>query len=191
MPYRHLTWSTDFNLSFNRNKVLALGPTGDAIRSGTGVGETNITVLGKPLGNFYGYQQLGVFKDQADLDSYPHDATARPGDVKFADINNDGKITADDRTILGNNQPDFIYGMTNTLSYKGIVIEVAFRADLIVQDRVLVELKAIETILPVHKAQVLSYIRETGHQVGLLINFHVPRLVDGVNRLLNDRTNPV
>lgn len=115
----NLKWMTDLNISFNRNKVLALGPTGDAIRSGTGVGETNITVIGKPLGNFYGYQQLGVFKDQADLDSYPHDATARPGDVKFADINNDGKINADDRTIIGNNQPDFIYGMTNTLSFKG------------------------------------------------------------------------
>jgi TonB-linked SusC/RagA family outer membrane protein len=113
-------WSTDFNLSFNRNKVLALGPTGDAIRSGTGVGETNITVIGKPLGNFYGYQQLGIFKDQADLDSYPHDATARPGDVKFADVNGDGKFNADDRTLIGNNQPDFIYGMTNTLSFKGI-----------------------------------------------------------------------
>lgn len=115
----NLKWTTDLNISFNRNKVLALGPTGDAIRSGTGVGETNITVIGKPLGNFYGYQQLGVFKDQADLDSYPRDATARPGDVKFADINNDGKINADDRTIIGNNQPDFIYGMTNTLSFKG------------------------------------------------------------------------
>ncbi|WP_229598832.1 TonB-dependent receptor [Runella limosa] len=115
----NLKWMTDLNISFNRNKVLALGPTGDAIRSGTGVGETNITVIGKPLGNFYGYQQLGVFKDQADLDSYPHDATARPGDVKFADINNDGKINADDRTIIGNNQPDFIYGMTNSLSFKG------------------------------------------------------------------------
>lgn len=112
-------WNTDFNLSFNRNKVLALGPTGDAIRSGSGVGETNITVIGKPLGNFYGYQQLGVFKDQADLDSYPHDATARPGDVKFADINGDGKFNADDRTLIGNNQPDFIYGMTNTFSFKG------------------------------------------------------------------------
>ncbi|WP_428667422.1 TonB-dependent receptor [Runella sp.] len=115
-----LKWNTDFNLSFNRNKVLALGPTGDAIRSGTGVGETNITVIGKPLGNFYGYQQLGIFKDQADLDSYPHDATARPGDVKFADVNGDGKFNADDRTLIGNNQPDFIYGMTNTLSFKGI-----------------------------------------------------------------------
>ncbi|MDQ5979613.1 MAG: hypothetical protein QG602_2588, partial [Verrucomicrobiota bacterium] len=51
----------------------------------------------------------------------------------------------------------------------------------------LVELKAVETVLPVHKAQVLSYIRETGHQIGLLINFHVPRLVDGVTRIANDR----
>lgn len=76
------------------------------------------------------------------------------------------------------------------LSYKGIVIEVAFRADLIVQDRVLVELKAVATILPVHKAQVLSYIRETGHDVGLLINFHVTKLVDGVTRLVNDRSHP-
>lgn len=73
------------------------------------------------------------------------------------------------------------------LTYKGLVIEVAFRADLIVQDRVLVELKAVETVLPVHKAQVLSYIRETGHQIGLLINFHVPKLVDGITRIANDR----
>ncbi len=73
------------------------------------------------------------------------------------------------------------------LTYKGLVIEVAFRADLIVQDRVLVELKAVETVLPVHKAQVLSYIRETGHQIGLLINFHVSKLVDGITRIANDR----
>jgi GxxExxY protein len=73
------------------------------------------------------------------------------------------------------------------LSYKGILIEVAFRADLIVQDRVLVELKAVETVLPVHKAQVLSYIRETGHSIGLLINFHAAKLIDGVTRIVNDR----
>ena len=73
------------------------------------------------------------------------------------------------------------------LSYKGIVIETAFRADLVIKELVLVELKAVETILPVHRAQVLSYIRETGHRVGLLINFHVPKLVDGVTRIINDR----
>lgn len=75
------------------------------------------------------------------------------------------------------------------LVYKGLTIEIAFRADLIVEQRVLVELKAIETVLPVHKAQVLSYIRETGHAVGLLINFHVPRLIDGVTRIANDRVS--
>ncbi|GAA4453600.1 TonB-dependent receptor [Nibrella saemangeumensis] len=114
------TWSTDLNISFNRNKVLALGPTGDPIRSGTGVGETNITVIGQPLGSFYGYRQLGVFRDQADLDSYPHFADTRPGDVKYEDVNGDGRINADDRTLIGNNQPDFIYGFTNSFSYKGI-----------------------------------------------------------------------
>ncbi|HVS53169.1 MAG TPA: GxxExxY protein [Opitutaceae bacterium] len=73
------------------------------------------------------------------------------------------------------------------LNYKGVVIDVAFRADLIVENSVLVELKAIETVLAVHKAQLLSYLRETGHEIGLLINFHSFRLVDGVTRIVNDR----
>ena len=120
-----LAWTTDLNLSFNRNTVLALGPTGDAIRSGSGVGETNITVLGEPLGNFYGYQQIGVFRDQAELDAYPHFADSRPGDVKFADVNNDGVINANDRTLIGNNQPDFIYGINNTLTYGGFDLSVS------------------------------------------------------------------
>ncbi|SOD99323.1 SusC/RagA family TonB-linked outer membrane protein [Spirosoma fluviale] len=118
------TWNTDLNLSFNQNKVLALGPTGDAIRSGTGVGETNITVIGQPLGSFYGYQQLGIFQNQAELDAYPHFADSRPGDVKFADVNNDGKLNADDRTLIGNNQPDFIYGITNSFSFKGFDLNI-------------------------------------------------------------------
>lgn len=73
------------------------------------------------------------------------------------------------------------------LTYKGTVIDVAFRADLIVDDKVLIELKAVEHILPVHRAQVLSYLRETGYALGLLINFHVPRLAQGIVRLINDR----
>lgn len=115
-----ITWTTDLNISFNRNKVLALGPTGDPIRSGTGVGETNITLIGQPLGNLFGYRQIGVFRDQADVDNSPRFADARPGDVKYADVNSDGKIDANDRTSIGNNQPDFIYGVTNTFSFKGI-----------------------------------------------------------------------
>jgi GxxExxY protein len=75
------------------------------------------------------------------------------------------------------------------LDYKGATIDVAFRADLIVDELVLVELKAIETVLPVHKAQVLSYVRETGHRIALLINFHTSRLVNGVTRIVNDRAS--
>lgn len=119
-----LTWTTDLNLSFNRNKVLRLGPTGDPIRSGTGIGETNITVIGEPLGSFYGYRQLGIFQDQADLDRYPHFADSRPGDVKYEDVNGDKVINANDRTLIGNNQPDFVYGITNSLSFKGIDLTV-------------------------------------------------------------------
>ncbi|MEP6736038.1 MAG: TonB-dependent receptor [Chryseolinea sp.] len=113
------SWTTDLNLSFNRNKVLELGPSGDPIRSGTGVSESNITVIGKPLGNIYGYQQIGIFNTQQELDAYPHFATTRPGDVKYLDVNEDQVIDADDRTILGNNQPDFIYGMSNSVGFKG------------------------------------------------------------------------
>ena len=122
-----LTWTTDLNFSFNRNKVLALGPTGDPIRSGTGVGESNITMIGQPLGSFYGYNQLGVFRDQADLDSYPHFADSRPGDVKYEDVNKDGKVDANDRTLIGNNQPDFIYGITNNFSFKGFDLGVVIQ----------------------------------------------------------------
>ncbi|CAM3083459.1 GxxExxY protein [Rariglobus hedericola] len=73
------------------------------------------------------------------------------------------------------------------LLYKGLTLDVAFRADMIIENKILIELKALEAILPVHKAQVLSYLRETGLSLGLLINFHVPKLVDGVHRFINDR----
>jgi TonB-linked SusC/RagA family outer membrane protein len=121
------TWTTSANLSSNRNVVLALGPTGDPIRSGSGVGETNITKIGQPIGSFFGYTQIGIFKNQADLNAIPHDATSHPGDVKWADISGDKRITADDRDIIGNNQPDFIYGLTNSFSYKGFDLNIAIQ----------------------------------------------------------------
>jgi TonB-linked SusC/RagA family outer membrane protein len=122
-----LKWNTSINISFNKNKVLALGPTGDNILSGTGVGETNITMIGEPIGSFYGYRQIGIFRDQNDVNSYPHDATSRPGDAKFEDVNGDGRLNALDRTLLGNNQPDFIYSMTNSINFGNVDFSVAFQ----------------------------------------------------------------
>lgn len=70
------------------------------------------------------------------------------------------------------------------LEYKSLSIRTAFRVDFVVEERVLVELKAVETLLPVHKAQVLTYLKLTGLPTGLLINFNVPVLKEGIRRLV-------
>ena len=69
--------------------------------------------------------------------------------------------------------------------YKDLVLDGGYRLDLLVEDAIVVELKAVETVLPVHRAQVLSYLRLTDKQLGLLINFNVERLVVGVDRIVN------
>jgi GxxExxY protein len=69
--------------------------------------------------------------------------------------------------------------------YKGLQLDAAYRMDVLVGDRVVLELKAVEMLLPVHSAQLLSYLRLTGCKLGLLINFNVPRLRDGVRRVVN------
>ena len=70
------------------------------------------------------------------------------------------------------------------IAYKGRVIEGAYRADLVVEGAVLVELKAVENILPIHEAQTLTYMRLGNLPVGLLLNFNVPRLKDGIRRFI-------
>ncbi len=69
------------------------------------------------------------------------------------------------------------------LIYKTRAIKAEYRADLIVERAVLVEVKSVEKMLPVHKAQSITYLKLTGLKVGLLINFNVPRLIDGITRL--------
>ena len=69
------------------------------------------------------------------------------------------------------------------VSYRGVRLDCGYRADIIVAKSVLLELKAIDSLLPIHKAQVVTYLRLSGIRVGLLINFNELRLVDGVRRL--------
>jgi len=71
--------------------------------------------------------------------------------------------------------------------YDGATLDVGYRADLIVEGVVLVELKSVETVLPVHKAQLLSYLRLSRKEVGLLINFNVEHLRDSIKRVINSR----
>ncbi|HTW23177.1 MAG TPA: GxxExxY protein, partial [Candidatus Baltobacteraceae bacterium] len=72
------------------------------------------------------------------------------------------------------------------LVYKDVKLECGYRIDLLVDGRVVVELKAVEALAPIHDAIVLTYLRLWGCKIGLLINFHVPVLKDGIRRLVND-----
>lgn len=124
------TWSTDFNFSRNRNEVLQLGPTGDPILSTGGAGIRHITLIGAPIGSYYGYVVEGIYQTQAEIDAAPKDAlapAARPGDLRFKDVNGDGKVDAGDRTVIGNYMPDFMYGITNRFSFKGLDLSIFFQ----------------------------------------------------------------
>ncbi|GAB2787295.1 TonB-dependent receptor [Rhabdobacter roseus] len=121
---RELKWTTDFNISINRNKVLALGPSGEPIFGNYELSNSHITEIGKPLGNFYGYEVIGIFQTQEEIDNNPSFADSRPGHFRFRDVNGDGVLSILDRTILGNPLPNFIFGLTNTLSYKGFDLNV-------------------------------------------------------------------
>jgi GxxExxY protein len=71
------------------------------------------------------------------------------------------------------------------VQYDGVRIDAGYRLDLLVEDTVIVELKAVEKLLPIHKAQLLSYLKLSGKNIGLLINFNVIHLKDGIVRLVH------
>jgi GxxExxY protein len=71
------------------------------------------------------------------------------------------------------------------LVYNGLKLAIGYRLDLIVEDLVIVEIKCVESVLPVHKAQLLSYLRLNGKPLGLIINFHVEHLKEGIRRVVN------
>lgn len=117
-------WNTNFNISFNRNRVLALADGIDRV-----YGSFHITKVGEPFGQFYGLVKEGYYMDQNELANSPVvPGRSVVGGIKYKDLNNDGVITNggnnDDRTIIGNPFPDFTYGITNTIKYKNFDFEI-------------------------------------------------------------------
>ena len=122
-------WTTNFNISFNRNKVLELG--GEEFKDigdGDGHLKTNAIhrlYLNQPIGIFYGYVADGLFASADEVAAGPNGPTNYPGGRRYKDLggpdgNPDGKVNADyDRRIIGNPNPDFFGGMYNTFQYKG------------------------------------------------------------------------
>ena len=119
-----LKWDVSGNISFNRNKMVDMGQLNaifgpNYLNAGSLLNQPlHIAVVGEPVGSFYGYRINGIYQNAAEVAAGPEATTAKPGDFKFVDLNNDNSITAEDREIIGNPAPDYIFGLTNNFSYK-------------------------------------------------------------------------
>jgi TonB-linked SusC/RagA family outer membrane protein len=114
-----LKYSIGGNITTVHNEVLDLGGIPEII-SGVGGASTHRTVLGESIGGFFGYKTDGIFQNQAEVDAALPDNNSNgraPGDIRFADVNNDGKIDSKDRTNLGSPIPKFYYGINLSLGY--------------------------------------------------------------------------
>jgi TonB-dependent starch-binding outer membrane protein SusC len=129
------TWNTQFNYSLNRNEVIDIGKevnTQGVLADRIVINGDNVLQKGVPLGAFYGYVPLDIFQNQFEVNQSPIQDNARPGDIRFLDISGpdgtpDGIINDLDRRVIGNPNPDFFAGITNTLSYGGIELSFLFQ----------------------------------------------------------------
>lgn len=115
-------YSVGANLTTIKNNVVSLGrDEGDAKYSGA-----SRTLAGYPIAHFYGYEVIGIYQNEEDIYQSPVNTVAAvaPGDLKFKDVDGDGKITTKDRTMIGNPTPDYTYGFNINLAYKGIDLTV-------------------------------------------------------------------
>jgi hypothetical protein len=121
-----LKCNTAFNLSFNRNEVVEIGSSGTNIVGSAQYNSGNFLVkVGEPLGTIYGCVTDGILQagEESDKGKFTGNATPKAGDRLYKDTSGDGSFTtAEDRTIIGCAQPDFIFGLTNNFQYKGFTL---------------------------------------------------------------------
>ena len=116
------------NISYLKNEVTYLGEGKEFLEGGNNIQNSSYpitrTAVGHAINSFYGFETLGIFQNQAEIDSYVDSEgnliqpDAKPGDFRWADLDNDGKITSDDRTFIGDPTPDYSYGFTINASWK-------------------------------------------------------------------------
>ena len=123
-------WNTSLNLTFNRNKAMKLGTNNTPIGGNNNQEDYNRTEVGKPLGLFYGYVYDGVFMTQEEYEAGPKHASSMVGTVRMKDLNGDNVIDNNDRTFIGDPNPDCIFGMTNTFSWKDFDASIVFTGSL-------------------------------------------------------------
>lgn len=118
------SWNTNLNLSTLNNKVEDLGGITQILSGSFSAAAGNISIIqpGLPLKSFYGYEVEGIWQTEDDFSSVTN--AVKPGDFKFKDVNSDGTIDGDDRVVLGNSFPDFMWGLGNTFRFKDLSLNV-------------------------------------------------------------------
>ncbi|WEK37447.1 MAG: TonB-dependent receptor [Candidatus Pseudobacter hemicellulosilyticus] len=141
---QQLTWNLGVVLSTVKNEVRSLGPLDQIITGAAGdVGSVSIIRPGESLGSYYGWQVLGVWQKGDDFSQAP--TGVKPGDMKYLDVNGDKMINADDRVVLGKSIPDYTYGITNSVDYKGFNLSIFIEGS---QGGKLLNNAAIESYFP-------------------------------------------
>jgi TonB-linked SusC/RagA family outer membrane protein len=207
---KNFTWKTDFTLSYIENKVLSLGPGGASANlpqslNGYVFGKT---VVGQPMGAFYGYRFDGVFATPEDFKTHalPVDQSGNPypvspngggiwyGDRMYKDLNGDGVIDTKDQTYLGSPLPKYQFGFNNTFNYKNFDFNMFFSAS--VGNKVLNQLKISQNI-PTNNtsyfSSVLDYavvaMKDPNGSTTDFNNFYVTNPHTTIVGLRNDNTN--
>ena len=114
-----LGWESSLSYTYNRNKIKDLNS--DVPYYINQINNSYVTMLdaGLPINVFYGYVTDGIFQNQAEVNAHAIQPGAEPGDIRFRDLDNNGVINDDDRTVLGNPNPTHLFSLNNTLTYKG------------------------------------------------------------------------
>jgi TonB-linked SusC/RagA family outer membrane protein len=119
---KNFRWTTNFNIFWNKNTVVSLSSPSDQLLFDPVYGYTSAirVVPGLPMGSFFGYKQIGVYKNATDVANSAvwSAGGSQPGDIKYADVNKQGVINANDIIYLGNPYPKYTYGMQNSFAYK-------------------------------------------------------------------------
>ncbi|GAB3559925.1 SusC/RagA family TonB-linked outer membrane protein [Spirosoma fluminis] len=126
--FGQFNFRTNANISFNRNKILAIKGSNDALYYGEFYSGYSVQKVGRPVGMIYGYQKTGIFNTQTEIDAAPKQDGAIPGAMKFADTNGDGVISYDtkDMVEIGNPNPAFTWAWTLAGDYKRFDVNVLF-----------------------------------------------------------------
>ena len=114
-----LGWETNLVYTFNKNKIRSLNS--NVPYYANQINNSYVTMLDRnfPINVFYGYVTDGIFQNWDEVNTHAIQAGAEPGDIRFRDLNNDGVINDDDRTVIGNPNPTHLFSMNNTLTWKG------------------------------------------------------------------------